>query len=122
MQIQMCVSDYVADSPNSPILFKLFIFASRKKSSCRTSDEKKNRKTKLRYFRFPPNLAPRKLIDLANYLPSSSSRRVFSFTQQFFKSGKNGDPVGKDFVAGKLVSTNFDQIQVKRIILKDSGR
>ena len=34
---------------------------------------------KLRYVRFPPNLAHRKLIDLANYEPSSSPHRVLSF-------------------------------------------
>ena len=34
---------------------------------------------KLRYVRFPPNLAHRKLIDLANYVPSSSPHRVLSF-------------------------------------------
>ena len=45
---------------------------------------KKNRK-KTRYFRFPPNLAHRKLIDLAKYVLSSSSRGVLSFTQRFFK-------------------------------------
>ena len=35
---------------------------------------------KLRHFRFPPNLAHTKLIDLANYVPSSSPHRVLSFT------------------------------------------
>ena len=34
---------------------------------------------KLRYVRFLPNLAHRKLIDLANYVPSSSPHRVLSF-------------------------------------------
>ena len=47
--------------------------------------QKKNRK-KLRYFRLPPNLAHRKIIALANYVPSSSPLRVLSFTQQFFKN------------------------------------
>ena len=46
---------------------------------------KKNRK-KSRYFRLPPNLAHRKLIALANYVPSSSPLRVLSFTQRFFKN------------------------------------
>ena len=45
---------------------------------------RKTRK-KLRYFRLPPNLAHRKLIDFANYVPSSSPRGVLSFTQRFFK-------------------------------------
>ena len=51
----------------------------------KTSTTKKNRK-KLRYFRLPPNLAHRKLIALANYVPSSSPLRVLSFTQRFFKN------------------------------------
>ena len=46
---------------------------------------KKNRK-KSRYFRLPPNLAHRKLIALANYVPSSSPLRVLSFTQRFLKN------------------------------------
>ena len=41
---------------------------------------------KSRYFRLPPNLAHRKLIALANYVPSSSPLRVLSFTQRFFKN------------------------------------
>ena len=36
------------------------------------------------FFRFPPNLAHRKLIDLANYIPSSSPWGGLSFTQRFF--------------------------------------
>ena len=51
----------------------------------KTSTTKKNRK-KLRYFRLPPNLAHRKLIALANYVPSSSPLRVLSFMQRFFKN------------------------------------
>ena len=47
--------------------------------------QKKNRK-KSRYLRLPPNLAHRKLIALANYVPRSSPLRVLSFTQRFFKN------------------------------------
>ena len=47
------------------------------------SSMKKKIRKKLRYFRFPPNLAHRKLIDLANDVPSSSPRGVLSFTQRF---------------------------------------
>ena len=50
--------------------------ASTKKKICKKS----------RYFRLPPNLAHRKLIALANYVPSFSSLRVLSFTQRFFKN------------------------------------
>ena len=39
----------------------------------------------LHYFWFPPNLAHRKLIDLANYVPSSSLQGVLSFTQPLFQ-------------------------------------
>ena len=45
---------------------------------------KKNNK-KSRYFRFSPNFAHRKLIDLAKYVLSSSFREVLSFTQRFFQ-------------------------------------
>ena len=41
---------------------------------------------KLCYSRLPPNLAHRKLIDLANYVPSSSSRGVLSFSKRFFSN------------------------------------
>ena len=59
---------------------------------------KKIRK-KLRYFRFPPNLAHRKFKrDLANYVPSSSPREVLSFTQRFFKIWENGPTTGDLFV------------------------
>ena len=40
----------------------------------------------MRYFQFPPNLVRRKLIDLTNYVPSSSPRGVLSFTQRFSKT------------------------------------
>ena len=48
-------------------------------------DNAKKTRQKLRYFRLPPNLAHRKLIDLANYVPSFSPWGVLSFTQRFFK-------------------------------------
>ena len=64
----------------------------------------------------PPNLAHK--MDLA----SPSPRWVISFTPRFFENGE----MRQGFCCGfceeyKLVSTNFDQIQVKQIILKDSG-
>ena len=78
-----------------------------------------------RYFRFPPNLAHSKLIDLAKYVLSSSSRGVLSFTQRFFKRRRHSEFICRGFCEEwKLVSTNFNQIlqiQVKQIILKDSG-
>ena len=58
-----------------------------------STTQKKEKIEKLRYFRFSPNLAHTKLIDLVNYVLSSSSRGVLRFTQQF--SCKNGDPVGR---------------------------
>ena len=42
----------------------------------------------LRYFRLPPNLAHRKLIDLANYVPSSSPHRVFELHATIFQKIK----------------------------------
>ena len=72
---------------------------------------------KLRYVRFPPNLAHRKLIDLANYVPSASPHlknlKVWSSDTALIFGGFCEER--------KLVSTNFNQIQVKQIILKDSG-
>ena len=73
---------------------------------------------KLRYFRLTPNLAPRKSIDVTNYVACSTEPpigsyfhamqwfllRLFCFCEEW-----------------KFVSTNYDQIQVKQIILKDSG-
>ena len=56
---------------------------------------------KLRYFRLLPNLVHRKLIDLANYVPSSSSREVLSFTQRFFKICENGR-AKEDLLLGNL--------------------
>ena len=74
----------------------------------------------MRYLRLPPNLAHRKLIDLANYVRSSSSHRVLSFTQRFFKNWERSDGGCGGFCEEwKHVSTNFNQIQVKQIILKD---
>ena len=65
---------------------KQAIVSGEKGRRCHAIDyEKKNRK-KSRYFRLPPNLAHRKLIALANYVPSSSPLRVLSFTQRFFKN------------------------------------
>ena len=43
-----------------------------------TSSMTKKIRKKLRYFGFPPNLGHRKLIDLANYVPSSSPRGVLA--------------------------------------------
>ena len=74
---------------------------------------------KLRYFRLPLNLAHRKL-----YMSSSSSQGVLSFTQRFSNLVKMAVPSRREeFCCGfcegwKLVSTNFDQIQVKQIILR----
>ena len=48
-------------------------------------DEATNTRKKLCYFRLPPNLAHRKSIDLANYVPSSRPWGVLSFTQRFFQ-------------------------------------
>ena len=67
-----------------------------------------------------------KLIDLANHLPSSSPRGILSFTQRFFQIWYKWRSRLEGFCCGfceewKLVSTNFNQIQVKQIILKDSG-
>ena len=79
---------------------------------------------KLRYVRFPPNLAYRKLIDLANYVPSSSPHRVLSFEKLESMGIWSSDTsliFGGFCEERKLVSTNFNQIQVKQIILKDSG-
>ena len=66
------------------------------------------------WSKFGPQILP-------NYVASSSPRSVISVTQPFFLKNEK---CGKDFVAGfaqKLVSTHFDQTQVKQIILKDSG-
>ena len=49
-------------------------------------DDATNTRKKLCSFRLPPNLAHRKLIDLANYVPSSSSRGVLSFSKRFFSN------------------------------------
>ena len=64
-------------------------------------------------------------IDLAKYVFSSSSRGVLSFTQRFFKRRRHWGFICRGFCEEwKLVSTNFNQIlqiQVKQIVLKDSG-
>ena len=48
---------------------------------------KKNLKI-LRYFRLPPNLAHRKLIDLANHTPSFVPYKAVVLTIDFFESGR----------------------------------
>ena len=75
---------------------------------------------KLRYFWLPPDLAHRKFIDLANYAPSSSSQGGLSFTLRKWRRDVRCicDLFCEEW---KFVSTNFNQIQVKQIILKDSG-
>ena len=73
------------------LIIKLIFFGFFKFCTNSYNDEK-NSKKKFRYFRFPQNLAHSKLIDLANYVPSSSHRGVLSFTQRF--------------LSGTLVSTS----------------
>ena len=51
----------------------------------KTGRQREKTRQKWRYFRLPPNLAHRKLIDLANYVPSFSPWGVLSFSQRFFK-------------------------------------
>ena len=76
----------------------------------------------LGYFLLSPNLAraiARAQIDLA----SPSPRWVISFTLRFFENWEMWQGVCCGFYKEwKLVSTSFDQIQVKQIILKVSGR
>ena len=86
---------------------------------------KKIRK-KLRYFRLLPNLAQRKLIDLANHLPSSSPCGLLTVTHRAFENVEfygesRGIFVSQFCEECKLVSTNVNQIQVKQTILKDFG-
>ena len=86
---------------------------------------KKIRK-KLRYFRLLPNLAQRKLIDLANHLPSSSPCGLLTVTHRAFENFEFYGESRRIFVSRfceecKLVSTNVNQIQVKQTILKDFG-
>ena len=122
----MCLSDYVADPPDSPVLLNSLSLLQAKKVPAGPLT-KENRK-KLRYFLFPPDLAHRKLIDLANYLPSSSSRGVWASRNDFFKSGKNGGLVGKDFVAGfakneslhRRISTKYKSSKLFWRILEDN--
>ena len=47
---------------------------------------RKNICEKLRYFRLLPNLAQRKLIDLANHLPSSSPCGLLTVTHGAFEN------------------------------------
>ena len=82
--------DHFAMSPvihkgNKIIIFNSLSPAPRAADAAASTTKKENRK-KLRYFRLLPNLAHRKLIALANYVPSSSPLRVLSFTQRFFKN------------------------------------
>ena len=86
---------------------------------------KKIRK-KLRYFRLLPNLAQRKLIDLANHLPSSSPCGLLTVTHRAFENFEFYGESRRTFVSRfceecKLVSTNVNQMQVKQTILKDFG-
>ena len=73
---------------------------------------------KLRYFRFPPNLVPRKSIYVTNYVACSTEPPIGSYfhAMQWFLLRLFGF-----CEEWKFVSTNYDQIQVKQIILKDSG-
>ena len=73
-----------------------------------------------------PNLAQRKLIDLANHLPSSSPCGLLTVTHGAFENFEfygesRGIFVSRFCEECKLVSTNVNQIQVKQTILKDFG-
>ena len=72
----MCLSDYVADSPNTPVLLNSLSLLQAKKFPAGPLT-KKNRK-KIALLPIPPKFGPQE--DLANYLPSSSPRGVLSFT------------------------------------------
>ena len=86
---------------------------------------------KLRYFRFPPNVAHRKLTDLANYVPRFRPRGVMSFTQRFFKIWEN-DPYGwfatREYVASfakneylyRQISTKYKSSKLFWRILEDN--
>ena len=77
-------------------MFNTVVFSSGTNSSGGNFKEKNSQKIAL--LPIAPNLAHRKLIDLANYVPSSSLRGVVSFNKRFFKSRKNGGPVRKNLV------------------------
>ena len=85
----------------------------------------------MRYFRFPPNVAHRKLTDLANYVPRFRPRGVMSFTQRFFKIWEN-DPYGwfatREYVASfakneylyRQISTKYKSSKLFWKILEDN--
>ena len=85
----------------------------------------------MRYFRFPPNVAHRKLTDLANYVPRFRPRGVLSFTQRFFKIWEN-DPYGwfatREYVASfakneclyRQISTKYKSSKLFWRILEDN--
>ena len=79
---------------------------------------KKNSK-KSRYFWFSPNLAHRKLIDLAKYVPSSSFRGVLSFTQRFFKRRRHSGFICRGFLFAKNESL-YRRISTKYCKYKSS--
>ena len=73
-----------------------------------------------------PKFAQRKLIDLTNYLPSSSPCGLLTVTHRIFKNFEfygesRGIFVSRFCEECKLLSTNVNQIQVKQTILKDFG-
>ena len=72
----MCLSDYVADSPNSSVLLNSLSLLQAKKFPAGPLTKKKSQKIAL--LPIPPKFGPQEY--LANYLPSSSPRGVLSFT------------------------------------------
>ena len=80
--------------------------------------DKKKRSQKISSLPIPSKFGPKEV--------SSSHHRVLSFTQRFSEKKKKCLYDGGSICGGfceewKLVSTNFNQMQVKQIILKDSG-
>ena len=79
-----------------------------------TCNQRKNSK-KLRYFRLPPNLAHRKLIDLAldlaNYVPSCSPHCVFELHVTIFQKLKKN--VGPTVTAFSKNESLYRRIRTK---------
>ena len=77
------------------------------------NDEKHSQKIAL--LPIPPNLAHGKLIDLANYVPSSSPHRILSSTQRFNKTEKNGSRSWEVLVAAFAMN---ESLYRKKIFFK----
>ena len=73
-------------------------------SLCVVATYKENNRKKLRYFRLPPNLAQRKLIDLANHTPSFMPYKAVVIACEFLKVGVQWRPVAEVHASKRSIS------------------